>query len=81
MQVGSAEAEFAAATSSLQQAAADLERYTTLKTQGWTSVADFDRKKTTKDEAEGRLERAKRAPSTLRTTNSTIPSSRPTPMA
>jgi len=61
LQVESAEAEFAAATSSLQQAASDLERYTTLKTRGWTSIADFDRKKAAKDEAEGRLERAKRA--------------------
>jgi RND family efflux transporter MFP subunit len=61
LQVESAEAEFAAATSSLQQTASDLERYTTLKTRGWASIADFDRKKAAKDEAEGRLERAKRA--------------------
>jgi RND family efflux transporter MFP subunit len=61
LQVESAEAEFAAATSNLQQAASDFERYTTLKTQGWASIADFDRKKAAKDEAEGRLERAKRA--------------------
>jgi RND family efflux transporter MFP subunit len=61
LQVESAEAEFAAATSSLQQAASDFERYTTLKTHGWASVADFDRKKSAKDEAEGRLERAKRS--------------------
>jgi RND family efflux transporter MFP subunit len=61
LQVESAEAEFAAATSSLQQAASDLERYTTLMTRGWTSIADFDRKKAAKDEAEGRLERTKRA--------------------
>jgi RND family efflux transporter MFP subunit len=61
LQLESAEAEFAAAISSLQQAASDLERYTTLKTRGWTSIADFDRKKAAKDEAEGRLERAKRA--------------------
>jgi RND family efflux transporter MFP subunit len=61
LQVESAEAEFAAATSSLHQAASDLERYTTLKTRGWASIADFDRKKATKDEAEGRLERAKRS--------------------
>ena len=61
LQVESAEAEFAAATSSLHQAASDLERYTTLKTRGWASIADFDRKKAAKDEAEGRLERAKRA--------------------
>ena len=61
LQVESAEAEFAAATSSLYQTASDLERYTTLKTRGWASIADFDRKKAAKDEAEGRLERAKRS--------------------
>jgi RND family efflux transporter MFP subunit len=61
LQLESAEAEFAAATSSLQQAASDLKRYATLKTQGWVSIADFDRKKAAKDEAEGRLERAKRS--------------------
>ncbi|MGE5145997.1 MAG: efflux RND transporter periplasmic adaptor subunit [Candidatus Eiseniibacteriota bacterium] len=61
LQVGSAEAELAAATSSLAQAAADLERYTTLRARGYASVADFDRKKAANDEAEGRLERARRA--------------------
>src|SRR5215468_9520014 len=60
LQVESAEAEFAAATSGLQQAASDFDRYTTLKTRGWASIADFDRKKAAKDEAEGRLARAKR---------------------
>ena len=61
LQVESAKAELAAAASSLDQAASDLERFTSLKTRGWVSVADFDRKKATKDEAEGRLERAKRS--------------------
>lgn len=61
LQVQSAAAELAAATSSLHQAAADLERYDTLKVQGWASVADFDRKKATKDEAEARLRRAERS--------------------
>jgi RND family efflux transporter MFP subunit len=61
LQVESAEAEFAAATSSLQQAAADLERYAALKTRNWVSGADFDRKKAAKDEAEGRLKRAQRS--------------------
>jgi RND family efflux transporter MFP subunit len=61
LQVESAEAEFGAATSSLYQASSDLERYTTLKTHGWASIADFDRKKAAKDEAAGRLERAKRS--------------------
>ena len=61
LQAESAEAELRAATSNLAQAAADLERYTTLRTRGYASIADFDRKKWAKDEAEGRLERAKRA--------------------
>ena len=60
LQVESAEAELAAAKSNLAQARTDLERYTTLKTRGFASVADFDRKTWTKDEAEGRLERARR---------------------
>src|SRR6476620_11609714 len=61
LQVESAEAEFAASTSNLHQAASDFDRYTTLKTRGWASIADFDRKQAAKDEAEGRLERAKRS--------------------
>jgi RND family efflux transporter MFP subunit len=61
LQVESAEAELAAAASSLSQAAADLDRYTKLKTRGWATIADFDRKRATKDEAEGRVERAKRS--------------------
>src|SRR5882757_391347 len=61
LQVESAEAELAAATSNLTQAAADLERYTTLRGRGYASVADFERKKAANDEAEGRLERAQRA--------------------
>ena len=61
LQVESAEAEFAAATSNLHQATTDLERYDALKTRGWASLADFDRKKATKDEAEGRLQRAERS--------------------
>src|SRR5262245_48847911 len=61
LQVESAEAELAAATSNLTQAAADLRRYTTLKERGYATVADFDRKQAANDEAEGRLSRAKRA--------------------
>jgi RND family efflux transporter MFP subunit len=61
LQVESADAELAAASSSLHQAAADLGRYTALKTHGFASSADFDRKKAAKDEAEARLERARRA--------------------
>jgi RND family efflux transporter MFP subunit len=61
LQVQSAEAELAAATSNLAQAAAEEERYATLKSRGFAAIADFDRKKAAKDEADGRLERAKRA--------------------
>jgi len=61
LQVQSAEAELAAATSNLAQATADLARYSTLRERGYASVADFDRKKAAKDEADGRLERARRA--------------------
>jgi RND family efflux transporter MFP subunit len=61
LQVESAQAELAAATSNLAQAAADFERYAKLKTNGWASIADFDRKKAASDEAQGRLDRARRA--------------------
>jgi RND family efflux transporter MFP subunit len=61
LQVESAEAELAAATSNLTQAAADLRRYGTLKSRGYAAVADFDRKQAANDEAEGRLARARRA--------------------
>ena len=61
LQVQTAEAELSAAESNLAQTAADHERYAALRTRGYASIADFDRKKWAKDEAEGRLERAKRA--------------------
>ena len=61
LQVESAEAELAAATSNLTQASADLQRYTQLKTRGYAAIADFDRKQAANDEAEGRLTRARRA--------------------
>src|SRR5215470_11741809 len=61
LQVQSAEAELAAATSNLAQASADFARYSTLKTNGWASIADFDRKKAASDEAQGRLDRARRS--------------------
>jgi RND family efflux transporter MFP subunit len=59
--VQNAEAELAAATSSLEQASVDYDRYTTLRARGYAASADVDRRKTAKDEAEGRLERARRA--------------------
>jgi RND family efflux transporter MFP subunit len=61
LQVESAEAELAAATSSLSQAATDLDRYTQLKARGYAPIAEFDRKKAANDEAEGRVARARRA--------------------
>lgn len=61
LQVESARAELGAATSNLAQAAADELRYSSLKSRGYAAVADYDRKKAAKDEAEGRLERAQRA--------------------
>jgi len=61
LQTESASAELAAATSNQAQTAADHQRYVTLRERGFASIADFDRKKLAKDEAEGRVERAKRA--------------------
>jgi RND family efflux transporter MFP subunit len=60
LQAESAQAELAAATSNLAQATADEQRFASLKSRGYASVADYDRKKAAKDEAEGRLERAQR---------------------
>ena len=61
LQVESARAELSAATSSVAQTAADELRFRGLKERGYASVADYDRKKNARDEAEGRLERAQRA--------------------
>lgn len=61
LQVESAEAELSAATSNLAQATAEFERSAQLKARGYASNADFDRKQAVKDEAEGRLERARRS--------------------
>lgn len=61
LQVESAEAELAAATTNLSQTSADFERYETLKARGYASIADFDRKTAAKAEAESRLARARRS--------------------
>jgi RND family efflux transporter MFP subunit len=61
LQVESAQAELAAATSNLADAAAEEARYANLKTRGAVALADYDHKKAAKDEAVGRLERARRA--------------------
>ena len=80
LQVASAEADLAAASSSLAQAAADLERYTTLKSRGFASIADFERKKAANDEAGG-VSSAPSARSISRATSSAMPRSRLTPTA
>ena len=61
LQTESAEAELAAATSNLAQADADLERFTTLKERGYAPVAQYELKKAARDEANGRVTRARRA--------------------
>src|SRR5262245_52596926 len=61
LQVESAQAELAAATSSLEQASIDYDRYVQLRARGFAATADLDRRKTARDEADGRLQRAKRA--------------------
>jgi RND family efflux transporter MFP subunit len=61
LQLESAEAELSAATSSLAQVAADLERYTTLMERGFAAAAQFDLKKAAHAEAESRVARARRA--------------------
>ena len=80
LQVESAEAELAAATSNLTQAAADLERYTTLRGRGYASVADFERKKAANDEPKGGSS-VPAAPSTWRAINTVMPISRRMPTA
>jgi RND family efflux transporter MFP subunit len=61
LQVASAEAEISAAKSNFAQASSDEERFTSLKARGYAAVADYERKKSARDEAEGRLERARRS--------------------
>ncbi len=61
LQLQSAEAEVAAASSSLAQTRSDAVRYENLKARGYAAVADYERKQAAKDEAEGRMERAQRS--------------------
>ena len=61
LQVESAQAELLAARSNLAQATSDATRYDTLRSRGYATVADYERKQAAKDEAQGRLERAQRA--------------------
>src|SRR6516162_9977402 len=61
LQVESAQAELIAARSNLAQTASDETRYDILRSRGYATVADYERKMAAKDEAQGRLERAQRA--------------------
>src|ERR1700732_1461660 len=61
LQVESAQAKLAAATSNLTAPAAGEARYATLKPRGAVAIADYDHKRAAKEEAVGRLERARRA--------------------
>jgi RND family efflux transporter MFP subunit len=60
LQVASAEAEISAATSNFAQAGSDEKRFAELKARGFAAVADYERKKSARDEAESRLDRARR---------------------
>jgi len=60
LQRDQAEAEIRAATAALQQAEADLQRITTLRGQGWSTTATFDRQKAIVEEARSRVARADR---------------------
>ncbi|MGF7159439.1 RND family efflux transporter MFP subunit [Rhodoligotrophos appendicifer] len=61
LELQSAEAELAAAQSNLTQTSAEADRYDSLLKRGFTSAAEFDRKTLAKQEAVGRLERARRS--------------------
>jgi RND family efflux transporter MFP subunit len=61
LQMESAQAELAAATSNLTDASAEEARYANLKARAAVAAADYDHKKAAKDEAIGRLERARRS--------------------
>ncbi|MFG1344204.1 efflux RND transporter periplasmic adaptor subunit [Xanthobacter autotrophicus DSM 431] len=61
LELESARAELSAATANLAQTAAEDTRYRSLTAKGVASAADLDRKSLAKEEAVGRLERAKRS--------------------
>ncbi|WP_246776725.1 efflux RND transporter periplasmic adaptor subunit [Microvirga sp. VF16] len=56
-----AEAEMRAATAALLQAESELRRILTLRGQGWSTTATYDRQQAITEEARGRLARAERA--------------------
>ncbi|MPR07332.1 efflux RND transporter periplasmic adaptor subunit [Microvirga tunisiensis] len=55
-----AEAEVKAASAALKQAEAELQRILTLRGQGWSTTATFDRQQAVTEEARGRMARAER---------------------
>lgn len=61
LELESARAELSAATANLAQTSAEDGRYRALTAKGAASAADLDRKALAKEEASGRLERARRA--------------------
>jgi RND family efflux transporter MFP subunit len=61
LQKEQAAAELQAAKGNLANAAADEKRQSTLKQEGWSSTAAFDKSRAAADEARGRLAKAERA--------------------
>ena len=61
LQVEQAEADLSAAKSSRNQQEAELTRVETLRRQGWSAAADFDKTKAAADQAQATLTRAERA--------------------
>lgn len=61
LELQSAQAELSAATANLSQTSAEDTRYRSLTAKGAASTADLDRKSLAKEEAVGRIERAKRS--------------------
>ena len=61
LQLQEAEAEQASARSALAQAEAEEKRVTALARQGWAASADFDKVKSTADQARGAVDKAARA--------------------
>lgn len=61
LQAEQAQAEVTAAAAALAQAQAELSRLSTLRGQGWSTAAAYDRQAAATEEARGRLARAERA--------------------
>jgi RND family efflux transporter MFP subunit len=61
LQVEQAQAELGAAGAAVAQAQSELNRLRSLRDQGWSTAAAFERQQATTEEARGRLARAERA--------------------